>query len=73
MACINPDGTLTPTAQKVLEALRMPKTEAELARKSLLPMFRVRMSLRELGEAGMVAELDGVYQLTEEGAAHLKT
>lgn len=51
----------------------MPKTEAELARKSLQPMFRVRMSLRKLGEAGMVAELDRVYQITEEGAAHLKT
>jgi hypothetical protein len=73
MACINPDGTLTPTAQKVLEALKTPTTEAELARKSLLPMFRVRMSLRELGEAGMVSEINGIYQLTEEGAARLET
>lgn len=72
MACINPDDTLTPTAQKVLEALKTPTAEAELARKSLLPMFRVRMSLRELSEAGMVSEINGIYQLTEAGAELLE-
>lgn len=71
MACINPDGTMTPTAKAVLQAAQMPVTVAELARVTGLPLYRVRSSLRELVEAGLLAESQETYHLTEVGRARL--
>jgi len=67
MACINPDGSLTPSALAVLRALETPATPAEIAQKAGLPLFRVRGSLRELVEAGLLAEREGIYSLTPQG------
>lgn len=68
MACVNADGTLTKSAQAVLEALRAPATPAEVAGKTGFPLFRIRSSLRELKEAGLLDEmLDGRYRLTAAG------
>jgi DNA-binding IclR family transcriptional regulator len=71
MACINPDGTLTPTAQTVLAALRAPASAADVAQLTNLPIYRVRSSLRELVEAGLVAQEGDRYQLTDKGNAKL--
>lgn len=71
MGCINPDGTLAPSAKTVLEFLKSPKTPVEVAQHTGMPMYRVRMSLRELSEAGLLSETDGLYQITEAGLARL--
>jgi predicted transcriptional regulator len=67
MACINPDGTLTPTAQAVINALQAPCTHSELAQAVGLPVYRVRSTIRELIEAGLVQEIEGKYHLTKPG------
>ncbi len=73
MACINPDGTLAPSAQSILNALRSGPAKAEaLAQQAGLPLFRVRSSMRELVQAGLVTEADGAYMLTDAGTAQLK-
>jgi DNA-binding IclR family transcriptional regulator len=72
MACINPDGTLSPSARSVLESLQSPGSLAELVRKTGLPLYRIRMSLRELVEAGLLAETDGMYQATPVGLERLQ-
>ena len=72
MACINPDGTLAPSAQSILAVLSSGAAKAEtLAQQAGLPLFRVRSSMRELVEAGLVAEADGAYALTEDGKGRL--
>jgi predicted transcriptional regulator len=71
MACINPDGTLTPTARKVLETLQQPLSLADLARVTGLPLYRIRMSLRELLEAGLLKESHSEYQATPAGLEKL--
>lgn len=72
MACVNADGTLTKSAQAVLEALREPATPAEVAAKTGFPLFRIRSSLRELKEAGLLDEmLDGRYRLTAVGLGRI--
>ena len=67
MACINPDGTLSPTAQAVISALRTPSLVEDLGRVTGLPVYRIRSTIRDLIEAGLVNEKDGKYQLTESG------
>jgi len=67
MACINPDGTLAPAAKTILKALETPATPAEVAQRTGLPLFRVRSSLRELTEAGLLESRDEVYYLTATG------
>lgn len=73
MACINPDGSLTPSALAVLRALGIPATPAEIAQRAGLPLFRVRGSLRELVEAGLLAEQEGIYSLTPQGREKINT
>ncbi|MEJ5253264.1 MAG: hypothetical protein WHX60_15420 [Armatimonadota bacterium] len=67
MACISPEGTLTESARKMLEAVQTPATPEEVAQSTGLPLFRVRSGLRELAQAGLVAETEGRYQITEAG------
>ena len=71
MACVNPDGTVTPSAIAVLMALRTADTAELVAPLADLPLFRVRSALRELVAAGLVAEDDGRYRLTAAGIARL--
>jgi predicted transcriptional regulator len=71
MACINPDGTLTPAAQAVITALKTPCTPAELTQVTSLPVYRIRSTIRELNEAGLVLEANGKYQLTNTGMKRL--
>lgn len=71
MGCINPDGTLAPSAKTVLEFLKTPKTPVEVAQHTGMPMYRVRMSLRELSEAGLIIESNGSYKITDAGLSRL--
>ncbi len=67
MACVNPDGTVAPVARAVLLALRTHTIPDELAGPVRIPLYRVRSSLRELLQAGLVEERDGRYALTAAG------
>jgi predicted transcriptional regulator len=67
MACINPDGTLTVVAQRVLSALTRPLTPAALAAAAGFPLYRVRGTLRETGQAGLVTETPEGFVLTDKG------
>lgn len=72
MACINPDGTLTPTANLVLKTANHPLTAMEIARVAGLPLYQVRSSIRELVANGYLKEDDESYHLTEKGKQFLK-
>jgi predicted transcriptional regulator len=68
MACVNTDGTLTQSARSVLGAARKPALPEEIAAQIGLPLYRIRSSLRELRDAGLIeAQLDGKYRLTTAG------
>jgi DNA-binding IclR family transcriptional regulator len=67
MACVNPDGTVTPSAKAILAALQKDAAPEQIAAEASLPLFRVRSALRELAEAGLVAPVEARYSLTEEG------
>jgi hypothetical protein len=71
MACINPDGTLTPTAQAVISALKTCSSAGEIGLATGLPIYRVRATIRELIEAGLVLEKGGQYQLADSGKERL--
>jgi len=72
MACVDPDGTLTITATRLLENLSSgPLPPEEIMTVLKVPLFRLRASLRELAEMGLVREEGGVYYLTQEGRARL--
>ena len=58
MACINPDGTLSTVARRVLETLGQPADPPALAANLALPLWRIRASLREIGRAGLVVADD---------------
>ncbi len=70
MACLNPDGTLTPSARTILAALQTASQPEEVARLSGLPLFRIRASLRELVAVGLGADQHGHYTLTELATQH---
>lgn len=67
MACVNPDGTLTPSAKAMLSALSSPVALEEVATSTGLPLFRIRSSIREMLEAGLVEKEEGKYAATKLG------
>jgi predicted transcriptional regulator len=71
VACVNPDGTIMPSAIAILTALRSADTAELIASATDLPLFRVRSALRELVAAGLVAVVDGHHHLTDAGLARL--
>ena len=71
MACINSDGSLTLVARDVLQALDQPRSVDEIRDVSRQPVYRVRASLREMVEMGLVTETGDRYSITEAGRARL--
>ena len=67
MACVNPDGTLTASATQLLKALTAPLTAEEISQKLQRPLFKVRSSIREMTESGLVAADGDRFSITEEG------
>jgi len=68
MACIDPDGTLTITGKFLLKELdKEPLPPQEIAKAIGEPVFKVRGSLRELKEADLIEEKDGLFHITELG------
>jgi predicted transcriptional regulator len=67
MGCVNPDGSLTDSARKMLVLLAEPHTPEDYAAKAGQPLFRVRASLREMIEAGLVTQSGDAYLVTDRG------
>ena len=67
MACINPDGTLSVAAEKIMASMQQPTTLEDVAQQTGLPLYRIRSSVREIVQAGLVLEEDGQHTLTEAG------
>lgn len=62
MACVN-DHSLTDNAKKLLQVLEeKSQTSEEMSIALGLPLFKVRIGLREIEEAGFVTEENGVYK-----------
>ncbi len=72
MACVNPDGTITESAKRMLEALKEPLAPDEISMASGQPLFKIRSSLREMVESGLVTEDGEKYKTTDAGLAKLK-
>ena len=72
MACVNADGTITTTAKELLQFVSKPFSPEEIAEQLKRPLFKVRVSLRELSEAGFIKESDGKYVITDAGKDKLK-
>ena len=69
MPCVSPDGSLSTTGRLMLEAVGSGASAEEVAASTGKPLFSVRSSMRQLGEAGLVVETDGRFSQTVEGAA----
>ena len=67
MACIEPGGSLSPSGRAMLESLATPLKAEEIALRAGQPLFKVRASMRELTEAGLVALQDDAYVITDAG------
>ncbi len=73
MPCVKPDGTLSTTGRLMLAAVKTDSTEEDVAATTGMALYRVRSVLRELIEAGFVAEANGRFGQTEQGAAKAKS
>ena len=69
MACVNPDGTLSGVAEKILSLVEGGAEVKALAEAAGVPVYRVRASLRELVQAGLLVEAEGGWASTEAGRA----
>lgn len=67
MACVNADGTITATAKALLKTIESPLTPEEIAGHLSLPLFKIRSSLRELTQAGLVIARGEKFQISEQG------
>lgn len=72
MACINADGSLTSVAKHILKYLIQPMTEEALAKEVGLPLFRIRMSVREFLEAKLIKQEEDKYIITDKGKEKLQ-
>lgn len=71
MACVNADGTLSPSARSLLIHLDRPLRPEEIAERLQRPLFQVRSSLREMSNAHLIAPEGEAFIRTEEGTRAL--
>jgi predicted methyltransferase len=67
MGCVNPDGTLSTQAEAILRVLVNPTELEVVARETGLPLYRVRSAVRELTEANLVQQTEGIFRATSTG------
>lgn len=64
MACVNEKGKLTESAKKLLIMIQHESlTVEEISKKSSLPLFKVRSSLRDMKSMGFVLEEYNKYKM----------
>jgi len=74
MACISPDGKPTESGTNMLRALKLGAGSAEeIAKRTGLPLFRVRSGLREFVQAGLAEQKGEFYELLPKGIELLDT
>jgi hypothetical protein len=72
MACIDSDGTLTPTGLVLLRGLaEQPLPPEDIAKNISEPIFKVRGSLRELVGADYIEENGGLFRITDLGRSKI--
>jgi predicted transcriptional regulator len=71
MACINPDGSVTPTAKSIIRALGQPLDLKALGQAVKVPQFVLKSGLRELVEHGYVKQEGEIYSTTDKGRKKL--
>ncbi len=71
MACINPDGSISPTATKIIKALEQPLDLKVLGQTVKVPQFVLRSGLRELVEYGYVTQEGEIFSATDKGRKKL--
>lgn len=70
MACVTDPKDLTPTAKKLLKAIKdKALTVDEIVRKTTLPLFIVRSNLRHLIEVGFVNQNDEKYLINPQAVS----
>lgn len=69
MPCMDNSGELTEMARKILTAMANPAPLEEVARKTGIPLYRVRSAAREMIDAGLVEEKNGSYAAADAGRA----
>jgi len=67
MACVNPDGTLNDSAKELLKTVVTALTDEEISKRAGQPLFKIRSSLRELIEAGLIVQEGQKYTISESG------
>ncbi len=67
MACVNPDGTISESAQSLLKLLKNPMSDEEISKQMKKPIFLIRVNLRELVGAGLLKEEKNTYSITDRG------
>lgn len=67
MPCVNPNGEVTEIAKKILQALREGVSLEKVAEQTETPLYRIRMAIRELVEAGLAEQRGQWYVTTETG------
>jgi predicted transcriptional regulator len=67
MACVNPDGSISESGRALLKAAESPAAPEEIGKKIGQPLFKIRSSLRELHDAGLIVEKEGKYSVTDAG------
>ena len=72
MACVNNHGELSDSARSILTALESSASPEVVAKRTKLPLFRIRAGLREMVEAGLIEPQDGVYTTTQQGRTLLR-
>lgn len=74
MACIGPDGKPTESGTKMLYALNSGLgSPEEIAKRTELPLFRVRSGLRQLIQVGLANQKDAKYELSPQGVEVVST
>lgn len=69
MACVNEKGQLNQTVVTILQAITNESlTIDEIAKKTSLPLFKVRSNLREMQEADYLIEHDGAFSVNPNAA-----
>lgn len=67
MPCVNPDGSITNSAKALLKVIEIPLTAEEISKKAGQPLFKIRSSLREMVDAGLINEEGNKYVISESG------
>ena len=72
MACIDPDGNITRSAELILLAVIKPNDIETVIKECGLAPFRVKSGLRELEKYGLIQMRENTYQITSLGIEKLE-